>query len=116
MSTSADRWRTIAGAIVLVVLQLGGVVLATHPGDARPDRSWHIPPATADVLGTVEHLGDGILTLTTSQGLTDVRVDAATQATTLTGPAKVADIRPGDAIVIWGQDPARVILVGGPSS
>ena len=45
-----------------------------------------------------------------------VRVDASTAVTTLTTPATLADVRPGDTILVWGRDPARLILVGGPAS
>lgn len=117
MSTSVDRRPvlTAAGAVVLLVLQLGGAALLLLAGRATPHPTWRIPGTTSDLLGTVQHFGGDAFTVTTSQGLGTVRIDAATAVTTLTRPATLADIRPGANVVVWGSDPARVILVPDPA-
>jgi hypothetical protein len=117
MSTSGDRRPVLVavGAVVLLVLQLGGAILVLRAGNPPPHPTWRIPGETADVLGTVEHYGDGTIAVTTSQGPATIRVDATTAVTTLTAPATLSDVRPGDTIIVWGRDPARVILVGAPA-
>jgi hypothetical protein len=119
MSTSAEQRRIprVAGALALLALQLGGALLVLRADPDAPARpGWRIPSRIADALGNVEHFGDDVIVLTTSQGPMTVRVDASTAVTTLTTPATLADVRPGDTILVWGRDPARLILVGGPAS
>jgi hypothetical protein len=118
MSTSGERRPVLraVGVAVLLLLQLGGAVLVLGARTPSPNPAWRIPGETADVLGTVEHYGDGVIALTTSQGPATIRVDARTAVTTLTAPATLADVRPGDTIVVWGHDPARVILAGAPAA
>lgn len=112
MSTSRERRPVLmaVGAAVLLVLQLGGALLLSG-SDPPSNPQWRIPGGTADMLGTVEHYGDGVIALTTSQGPATVRVDGGTEVTTLTAPATLADVRPGAPIIVWGRDRARVILV-----
>jgi hypothetical protein len=116
MSTSADtrpKLRMVA-AVVVALLQVAGALLLLHGAAPEPHLGWRIPAETPDVIGIVEYYGDDVLTLTTTQGLADVRIDAGTTVTTITAPATPADIRPDEVIIIWGKDPARVILVGAP--
>ncbi len=118
MSTSGERRPVLMGlgVAVLLLMQLGGALLVLRARDAPSAPGWRIPGETADVLGTVEHYGDGVIALTTSQGPATIRVDGGTEVTTLTAPATLADIRPGETIVVWGRDRARVILVGAPAA
>ncbi|HEV7730801.1 MAG TPA: hypothetical protein VGR62_01505 [Candidatus Binatia bacterium] len=112
MSTSAEhRVLTIAGALLLLVLQVGGALLLLRETPTTSMLGPRVPVEVPDILGAVEFYGDDVFTVTSGDGLEQVRIDPSTVLTTLTGPARPADIRPGSGLVIWGRDPARVILV-----
>ncbi len=112
MSTSGeDRALGIAGAVLLLVLQVGGAVLLLRATPTPSLLGPRVPAAPPDILGAVEWYGDDGFTVATGDGLEQVRIDADTVLTTMTGPARPADLRPGGGVVIWGRDPARVILV-----
>lgn|GEM_PF-5762445 len=104
----------------LATLLLGFVAMAAANrlvrGAALPDAAWtpaamlaglrSLPPAgPPDVMGIVEGYDDGTVVVRSPGAMQHIRVHVATVIAVPTGPATLADLRPGTTVAIWGRRP-----------
>lgn len=128
---SLDAWLRRAGRLTLVAFHGGGLLIflglhylhATH-GDLAPTvalgdgDTTGMPSRIATMMGTVERLGNDVITVKMPTEDGDVRIDARTRVITQSGPATLADVQPGARLLVWaapdarGQLLASVLLVG----
>lgn len=90
-------------AVVLLAVQVGGLGAVwwwsrAAPATAIP-RLGHGP--APDQAVTLEYFADDALVVTTARGLREVGLDEHTIVQTITGPGRLADLRPGMMLVLW---------------
>jgi hypothetical protein len=94
-------------AVVLLALQVGG--LGALSWESRTAAPTAVMPKLGygpapDLAVTLEYFADDALVVTTARGLRSMRLDESTTVQTITGPGRLADLRPGMTLVLWLRD------------